>query len=156
MVNKHTKFSLGVILFAVGGCVDGQIDGAPSTNPEEQGDVGEPEVAPPSEHFLLFQHAKANPQLRDTSFAVRPTGGFELGYGPPLVHIAGTRSNFLQLRTQTFPARYDLRTTGKLTAIRNQGGCGSCWAFATYGATESELLPGETRDFSEEHLNTYH
>ncbi len=40
------------------------------------------------------------------------------------------------------PSSYDLRPTGKLTAVRDQGNCGSCWAFATYGSLESNLLPG--------------
>lgn len=50
------------------------------------------------------------------------------------------------------PAAYDLRTLNRLTPVRNQGSCGSCWAFATYGSLESFLMPAEPRDFSEEHL----
>lgn len=51
-----------------------------------------------------------------------------------------------------FPATYDLRALGRVTAIRNQGNCGSCWAFATMGSNESALLPGSVSDFSENHL----
>ncbi len=54
------------------------------------------------------------------------------------------------------PASYDLRTRGKVTAVRNQGNCGSCWAFGTYGALESRLLPAETHDFSENNLKDLH
>jgi len=50
------------------------------------------------------------------------------------------------------PTSYDLRQTGKLTAIRDQSTSGSCWAFATYASMESYLLAGETRDFSENNL----
>lgn len=53
-------------------------------------------------------------------------------------------------------ASYDLRTQGKLTAVRNQGSCGSCWAFAAMGSVESMLLPGENRDFSENNLKNTH
>jgi uncharacterized repeat protein (TIGR01451 family) len=53
----------------------------------------------------------------------------------------------------TLPSSYDLRTQGKLTPIRNQDGCGDCWAFATCASLESCLLPNETWDFSENNLN---
>jgi C1A family cysteine protease len=52
----------------------------------------------------------------------------------------------------SYPAVFDLRITGKVTPVGNQGTGGSDWAFATYGSLESNLLPGETRDFSENHL----
>jgi C1A family cysteine protease len=54
------------------------------------------------------------------------------------------------------PAAYDLRTLNRLTPVRNQGSCGSCWAFATYGSLESFLMPAEPRNFSEEHLINNH
>ncbi|MDD8021453.1 MAG: C1 family peptidase, partial [Acidobacteriota bacterium] len=57
---------------------------------------------------------------------------------------------------KAIPASYDLRTMNKLTSVKNQGGCGSCWAFATYGSLESFLMPGEVRDFSEQHLIDNH
>lgn len=47
---------------------------------------------------------------------------------------------------------YDLRTTGKLTAIRNQGAYGACWSFAANASLESALLPAETWDFSENNM----
>ena len=50
------------------------------------------------------------------------------------------------------PATYDLRPENKLTSVKNQGTCGNCWSFATYGSMESCLMPGETWDFSENHM----
>ena len=52
------------------------------------------------------------------------------------------------------PARFDWRDYGGLTPIRNQGGCGSCWAFSAVGAVESELLieTGQSLDLSEQWL----
>ena len=52
----------------------------------------------------------------------------------------------------TLPATYDLRTLGRVTAVRSQGAYGTCWSFASYGSLESCLLPGEARDFSEDHM----
>jgi C1A family cysteine protease len=51
-----------------------------------------------------------------------------------------------------YAASFDLRTQGKLTPVRNQGSWGTCWSFATFGALESALMPGESLDFSEDNL----
>jgi len=57
-----------------------------------------------------------------------------------------------------FPASYDLRNVGAVTSVKDQGSCGSCWAFATYGAMESEILlsGGPAMDFSENNLKNRH
>jgi uncharacterized repeat protein (TIGR01451 family) len=53
----------------------------------------------------------------------------------------------------TLPSSYDLRTLGKVTPIRDQDGCGDCWAYGAYASLESCLLTNETWDFSENNLN---
>ena len=52
------------------------------------------------------------------------------------------------------PSSYDLRDYGLVTPVRNQGGSGSCWAFATLAAIESYLLKYEniTYDLSENNM----
>jgi len=54
----------------------------------------------------------------------------------------------------TLPPIWDWREHNGVTAIRNQGSCGSCWAFATIGAFESllKLKADTTVDLSEQHL----
>ncbi|MDI9632897.1 MAG: lectin like domain-containing protein [Methanolinea sp.] len=56
----------------------------------------------------------------------------------------------------TLPARYDLRSTGKLTPVRAQGQCGACWAFSSLGSLESTELPLQEWDFSENHMKNNH
>ena len=42
--------------------------------------------------------------------------------------------------TEALPTSYDARNDGIVTPAKNQGSCGSCWAFASVGAFESHLL----------------
>jgi len=59
---------------------------------------------------------------------------------------------------RVLPASFDLRTLNGVTPVKDQGTCGLCWAFATFGSMESKLLykGRETRDFSEQDMNQYH
>ena len=44
-----------------------------------------------------------------------------------------------EINSSGFPASYDWRSSGDVSAIRNQGSCGSCWAFALTAVMESAL-----------------
>jgi C1A family cysteine protease len=54
---------------------------------------------------------------------------------------------------QALPSSFDWRDVG-LPPVRNQGGCGSCWAFGTVGALESRIMiqSGSAVDLSEQYL----
>ena len=114
----------------------------------------EPECAPPNPEFVA-----ALEQLR-TGRLAEPEWGYSLGYIPPPVDVSHTMGRTPRTITRLgLPSSYDLRSTGRLSPIRDQGACGSCWTFGTYAAVESWLLsqvPSVVRDYSENNLKECH
>ena len=55
---------------------------------------------------------------------------------------------------RSLPSRFDWRDSVTLPPVRNQGGCGSCWAFGTVGPLECniKIWDNETVDLSEQWL----
>ena len=50
------------------------------------------------------------------------------------------------------PERYDMRETGRVTPVRDQGNYGTCWAFASLGALETTTMPYEENEYSTDHM----
>ncbi|MHB0937839.1 MAG: lectin like domain-containing protein [Armatimonadota bacterium] len=92
--------------------------------------------------------APVNPDFQREE--TRSPGG-TYGYRPSPVDWSHLRSGHLSTRA-ILPATYDLRAQGRVTAVRNQNPAGTCWAFGALASLESCLQPGETADFSENHM----
>jgi len=79
------------------------------------------------------------------------------GYIPPpdeFVASAPHDYSLGALGQPSLPSRWDWRDVDGVTPIRNQGGCGSCWAFGTVAALECniKIADGITADLSEQYL----
>jgi C1A family cysteine protease len=77
-------------------------------------------------------------QLKVSMGDVPPSLDFSVPAQQPASQpVKSSPSNVQGATTSPLPAAFDWRTMATLPAIRNQGGCGSCWAFATQGVFES-------------------
>lgn len=93
--------------------------------------------------FQNYLDAKVDGKLPQSS------DGHWLGHIPSPVDYSYLRGMRLSLTGQTLPGSYDLRNKRKLTPVRDQASCGSCWIFAAVASAESSLMPGLNADFSE-------
>ncbi len=73
---------------------------------------------------------------------------------PPDWREKGRFVTFEDKSDKDIPAAFDWRDLGGCTPVKNQGGCGSCWAFSTVGPLECNILiqDGIEVDLSEQFL----
>ena len=113
-----------------------------------------PTMAPMNSAFIAY----AEPQV--FSFAKDQGNAGRLGWYPApldMSHNTHTQANTVNLfADNALPDSLDLRTTGRISPVRDQGNCGACWTFASFASLESHLLPEEVTDFSEQHLKNNH
>jgi len=102
------------------------------------------------------EFVRYNQNIRTYGIQNMTAGGHALGYIPSPINVSHISTlparSLASVAIVAAPQSYDLRTSGKLTAVRDQGQCGSCWTFGTMSSLESYLLPAETWDFSENNL----
>jgi len=89
-----------------------------------------------------------NPAMQ---YTIEQLCGFNTNLPLPQMHLREALDNISNLaRPEALPAAY----TGYASAIKNQGSCGSCWAFAAVGLLECMILKndGIEVDLSEQHM----
>jgi C1A family cysteine protease len=90
--------------------------------------------------------------------------GFQFGYMPPPVNLEALNPvpplDLLRQAAVVLPARWDWREQNGVTPVRDQGSCGSCWAFGNLGALESRHkilnIGHPNMNWSEENMNSCH
>ena len=105
------------------------------------------QTAPLNPTYVQYQQQKAAGKV-----ATQTVDGHGLGWVPPPFELSNLTTAPRSLQAQTYAATYDLRTLGKVSPVEDQGSCGSCWTFATFGSLESYLWSGLKTVFSENNL----
>lgn len=112
-------------------------------------------TAPMNPNFLKGWQSFSNESLSFVGSYEQLSG---TGYTPSPVNLSGLASPegrlLLRVSGSDLPAVYDLRKEGKVTAAKNQGNDGSCWAFSSMASLESYIMgkEGKDYDFSENNM----
>lgn len=116
------------------------------------------EQAPVNPAFEQYMQKTASPQKMLLSAVSSPADTHPLGLIPSPISRPGITDTQVSGSNTTVsftgsPSRFDLRTSGKVSPVKDQTHFGTCWAFATMGSLESSLMPATPApDFSEKNL----
>lgn len=93
-------------------------------------------------------------RLGVNKFACYTPSEYKLLLGAVVSNIKDTKSITVPNSKSTVPDSYDWRDHGVVNPVKNQGQCGSCWAFSTIASSESAyaIKTGSLLSFSEQNI----
>jgi len=93
-------------------------------------------------------------RLQINEFADVSFDNFISMYGGFVGEQTKKKNVLLTMNVEDVPSSLDWRTKGVVSDVKNQGSCGSCWAFSTIGSLESRwaLQSGTLLQLSEQQL----
>ena len=110
-------------------------------------DADVPTAAPLNPDYVQYMS-----NLESGTLNTATINGHSRGYIPtPVQRMDGVADTGIA-SSASLPAAYDLRTTGRISAVRDQGDYGSCWTFASLASLESYLEKDTRVDFSENNM----
>ena len=126
----------------------------PSTSAQPENPTSSISEAPLNPEFIAWQQKVKNGELEISSDPL-VTGHIPSPFDRSHLRF---KKGISALALEEIPRSFDLRSSGYVSPVKDQGNCGACWTFGTYGALEGWLLKnvGELWDFSENHLKNCH
>jgi len=117
-----------------------------------------PDKSPIDQQFIDYVNYKKTAEGQKKS-----TDSYSKGYVPSPMHIHFNEADIIAESKKSMlalPERYDLKDSGWVTPVRDQGPVGACWSFSTMGAIESSWLKmgygDQTLNLSEQNMATCH
>ena len=105
-------------------------------------------------HINSVNAAQTSYTLAINKFADLTTEEFKAKYTGVLRNVPDIEGEISDLKTEGLPKTVDWRKKGAVTRVKNQGQCGSCWAFATAAALEglNAINGGKLTSYSPQQL----